>query len=150
MFAIVRDDAALDEARVVADAIAQDISTGQSLEEAAGARELEVSRTGLIKRRVDGYVPGLGASSEVLATAFSLEPESSSPRVFQIGNRLALISSLERLPADADEVAARIEETRQQMRVERINSRAATWLDAQRDALLDAGMLEVDLAAVRR
>ena len=147
---LLREDAALNEARVVADAIARDIGEGKPLEEAASARDLEVSRTGLIQRRVDGYIPGLGASSEVLATAFSLEPESSSPRVFQVGNRLALIASLERLPADPDEVAARAEEARETLRVERINSRAATWLNAQRDALLDAGMLEVDLAAVRR
>ena len=147
---LLREDAALQEARVIADAISQDVGAGQSLEEAATARELAVTQSEFLKRRGDGYVPGLGASRELMAIAFSLEPNTSSPRVFEVGNRLALIASLERQKADSEEVAAKLEETRQKMRVERINTRAATWLNDQRDALLDAGLLEVDLAAARR
>ena len=63
---------------------------------------------------------------------------------------MALVASLERVDADTETLESRSEETRQKLRVERINARAGTWLNERRDALLDAGMLEVDLAAVRR
>ena len=147
---LLREDAADREAQANAEEIAGEVSAGKSLEDAARERDLTLGRSGLLKRRGDGYVPGLGASPDLLATAFALEPGTSSPRVFRVGNQLALVASLERVEADAETLMERLEETRAQMRIERINTRAQTWVDDQRDALLDAGMLEVDLASVRR
>jgi len=147
---LLREDAALREAETRADEISREVASGKSLEDAARERDLTLNRSGLLKRRGDGYVPGLGASQELLATAFALEPGTSSPRVFRVADRLALVASLERVEPDADTLTERLEETREQLRIERINTRAQSWIDDRRDALLDAGALEVDLAAVRR
>ena len=77
--------------RTLADELAAAVKGGESLEDAARARELTLERSGWLRRRPDGFVPGLGASPDLMATAFTLEPGQSSSRVFEVGDKLALV-----------------------------------------------------------
>mgnify|MGYP001173859426 CR=1 FL=1 len=72
---------------------------GQSLEEAARAEGLTLERTGVLQRRPDGYVPGLGPAQDLMAVAFTLQPGESSDQVFDLASKLALVQVLERTEA---------------------------------------------------
>ena len=69
---------------------------GKSLETAAREAELTLERSGRLQRRPDGFVPGLGAAQDLLALAFTLPAGASSPRIFEVGGKLALVQVLER------------------------------------------------------
>jgi peptidyl-prolyl cis-trans isomerase D len=147
---LIQQDLALESARAEADALSAAVQAGASLEEAARARGLTLERSDWITRRQDGFIPGLGAAPEVLAAAFSSEAGTSSPEVFEVGDRLALVQVLERQKADPATIEERFEATREQLLSERRDSRAEAWVSAKRDALLDSGDLVVDLEGYRQ
>ena len=66
--------------RVLAEELAEAVREGKSLEDAARARRLTLERSDWIRRRPDGFVPGLGAAQDLLAAAFMLEAGQSSTR----------------------------------------------------------------------
>lgn len=147
---LVRQDVALEAARAQADALAAAIRAGESLESAARAQDAALDRTDWVSRRQDGFIPGLGAAPELLATVFSIEPGSSSPRIFEVGSQLVLVQVLEREDADPDLLAERFDETREQLLNERRNELAETWVGAKRDALLDRDELHVNIEGYRQ
>jgi len=147
---LLQREARQERVRVQAEQLAQAIRADESLEDAARAREIDLKRSGALTRRADGFVPGLGAAPELLATAFELEPGESSPRIFDVNGRLALVQMLERSVPDEAEILSRIEETREQLQVAKRDLRADDWLSAQRDALIDAEQLFVDLEPLKR
>jgi len=95
-------------------------------------------------------VPGLGAAQDLLAAAFSLDPGQSASRVFDVGNKLALVQTLERKEPGDEEIESQLEETRERLLAEKRNVRAEAWLNARRTELIDANELRVDLESVRR
>ena len=135
-------------ARERAERLAEAIRAGQSLEEAARADELTLERSGLLRRRPDGYIPGLGAAQELLAAAFSLEAGASSDRIFEMGDTLALVQVLDREVPDEAAVAAEVEAERARLEARKRETLLATWMAQRRAELLEAGELSVDLAAV--
>jgi len=72
---LVASEAKSEVNRALAEKLAAAIRDGQSLESAARAEGLTLERSGWLRRRPDGFVPGLGA-------AFALEPGQSSDRIF--------------------------------------------------------------------
>ncbi|MEE3330181.1 MAG: peptidylprolyl isomerase, partial [Myxococcota bacterium] len=95
--------AASQQAQALSSDLTEAIRNGSSLEDAARAKDLTLARTGEIRRRPDSYVADLGAVPELLAAAFALEAGESSPRVFEVGERLVLIQVLEHTtPSDAE------------------------------------------------
>ncbi|HEX5068316.1 MAG TPA: peptidylprolyl isomerase [Myxococcota bacterium] len=137
-------------ARKQADDLVAAIQSGKSLEEAAGAADLPLARSGLLRRRADGYVPGLGPAPEVLAAAFMTDVGKSLPTVFEVGDRLALVQVIERKPAAEDQIQARLDARRQQLLDEKRDERTTAWLDRRRDELLEAGKLQVALENLGR
>jgi parvulin-like peptidyl-prolyl isomerase len=129
-----------------AEALSAAVRGGKSLEEAAREANLTLERSAALTRRADGYIPGLGATPEMLATAFTLEPGQSSPRVFEVDAMRALVQVLERVPADPKVVDERLAATRQQILDAKRNARAEAWVNARREELVSAGELQVDLA----
>lgn len=146
---LLRREAESAKAREATEALAKAIRDGRSLEAAAREAELTIERSGFLPRRADGFVPGLGAAQELLATAFAMEPGESSPRVFEVGDKLVLVQTLEKSAPSADDVEPRLEATREQLLVAKRNTRADGWVARRRQELLDAGQLVVDLEGVR-
>lgn len=145
---LLATEAATVEARAVADALADAIRAGESLEDAARAQELTLERSAPIGRRSDGYIPGLGASPEALSLAFTLKPGESSPVVFEVGKKFALLQVIDRIAADPAEIAQQLDTTRQTLLVEKRNQRSGEWLNARREALIADGLLDMDFARI--
>lgn len=137
-------------ARKQADELVAAIESGKSLEEAARAADLPLERSGLLRRRPDGYVPGLGPAPEVLAAAFMNDVGKSLPTVFEVGDRLALVQVMERKPAMPDQIDSRLEARREQLLAEKRDARTSAWLDRRRDELIEAGELQVALENLGR
>jgi peptidyl-prolyl cis-trans isomerase D len=138
-------DAALARAREAAEALAEAVRSGRSLEEAARARGLTLSRSGWLRRRPDGFVPELGAAQELLAAAFTLAPGESSPRIFEVGDQLAMVQVLARQrPEPSPE---EVERERQALFEREREGQIVAWLSARRAQLLAEGRIAVDLEA---
>jgi peptidyl-prolyl cis-trans isomerase D len=146
---LLRREALRVRARAQAEALAGVVAGGQSLENAAREAGLELQRSGWITRRGNGFVPGLGASPELLAAAFTLEPGDSSPRIFEVDERFALVQTLERDYADTAQVDPLVEAKREELLEAKRNQRIEAWMNVRRDELIDSGELVVNLAAIQ-
>ncbi len=133
-----------------AEQLAAAIRDGSSLEQAAREMELTLERSGLLNRRGDGFIPGLGAMPEMLAVAFSLEAGESSPRIFEQGGTRALLQVLERQEADPAVLEERLPNAREQLLLAKRSVRADAWLNARRKDLVAGGDLRVDLPSDSR
>jgi peptidyl-prolyl cis-trans isomerase D len=146
---ILLEEAQSGRARATADALAEAVRNGESLETAAEAAGIEVRRSGWIPHRGAGFIPGLGTSPELLATAFQLAPGESSPVVFEVGERFALVETLEDQRGDAQQIDALVEEKREALLEAKRNERAEAWIDQRRNELLESGELIVNVAALQ-
>jgi len=146
---LLRLDAADAAARSGAESLSAAIAGGLALETAAAEADLELIRSGLLKRRPDGFVPRLGAAQELMAMAFSMEPGQSSSQIFEVGDRLALFQLLESIEPDSAELDRLTDEERGSMvsnkRIAQIND----WLEWRRKALEDADEFNIDIAAIQ-
>ncbi len=147
--AILREEALREEAKREAEALAERVANGASLEVAAAESDLEFRRSGWIARRSNGFVPGLGASPELLATAFTLEPGTSSPEVFEVGDRFALVQVLEHQDPDPEQVEPLVEAKREELLQAKRNDRTEAWVNLRRQELTESGDLIVNLAAIQ-
>ncbi len=145
---ILADEAALAAARERASRVAERIAAGLDLEDVARSEGLPVERSGMLRRRPDGYVPGLGAAPELLAAAFSLEAGRSSPEVFASGKKLALVKLLERTLPGEEDIASKLAAEREALLEQKQNAQLETWITARRDRLESDGELYVDAAAI--
>lgn len=134
--------------REMAERLAEAVRGGQSLEVAAREAELTLERTNWIKRRPDGFVPGLGANRDLLATAFTLAAGESSDRIFEVGEQLALVQVVERESLEADDLDQQIEDERDKLRKQKLETLVATWIAERRRELLSAQELEVDFSLI--
>lgn len=148
-FDLLSSEAARDETLAQAARIADAVRGGQSLEAAARAEERTLNRSGWLRRRPDGYVPGLGASPELMAVAFTLEAGQSSDRTFKIGDRLALVQVLERQQADPDEIEQQLQAERERLRNQKMTRLLDTWVNERRNQLAKEGELVVDMDLIR-
>jgi peptidyl-prolyl cis-trans isomerase D len=146
---LIGEEAAFAEARATAEGLSAEIREGRSLEQAARARELTLERSGWLRRRPDAYIPGIGAAQELMTTAFSLEPGQSSPRIFELEDRLAMVQVLERNVPEPERLEAEVAGQREQLLAMKRDAGIRTWMNARRTALIDAGELIVDLDALR-
>jgi peptidyl-prolyl cis-trans isomerase D len=147
---ILGREAAREAAEQTAQALAEAVRGGQSLEAAARAAGLTLERPGRIQRRPDGYVPGLGPAQDLLAVAFTLPAGASSPRIFDLESKLALVQVLARHePTDA-EVAAAAPAELEQLLEQRRRTLTDAWLAERRDQLAAEGKLGVNLEAIGR
>lgn len=142
--------AARERAERLADELSASIAEGRSLEQAARAAGLTLERTGLLRRRGDGFVPGLGPSQELMAVAFGMDLEQpSSPRIFSVGSKLALIQLLERVEPEESVLEAGTEQQRVVLLDRKRNEMVQGWIDARRAMLLEEGRLSVNESLVR-
>jgi peptidyl-prolyl cis-trans isomerase D len=145
---LVAGEAAAKENREIAEKIATGVRGGQSLEDATRAEELTLERSGWLRRRPDGFVPGLGAAQDLMIAAYALQPGESSARIFEVGDKLALVQVLERqMPGDVD-IEKGIEKEREELRNQKRSLLAQSWLTARRQELAANGELAVDLGRI--
>ncbi len=133
-----------EKARALAERLAEAVRGGQTLEDAARGEELTLERTDWVKRRPDGFVPGLGAAPDLLAVAFTLDPGASSDRIFEIGDQLALVQVLDREEPDPEQLADERELERERIRQAKLEERLGSWIDERRASLDAEGALFVD------
>jgi peptidyl-prolyl cis-trans isomerase D len=153
----VRDDLAFElqtaefgraRVREVAERLAEAVRAGQSVEAAARDAELTLERTDWVKRRPDGFVPGLGAAPNLLAMAFTLEPGESSDRIFEVGEQLALIQVLERESGISDDLELQLSDERDQLRRQKLEALISAWIQQRRRELVENEELVVDFSLI--
>jgi peptidyl-prolyl cis-trans isomerase D len=149
VFELLGRSAAREQARATAERVAAQVRSGESLETAARNEELTLERSGWLTRRPDGYVPGLGAAQDLMAVAFTLETGQSSDRIFEAGERLALVQVLERQQPSQEEVDAELETEQKQLSQQKHIRLIETWISQRRSQLADDGELIVNLEAIR-
>jgi hypothetical protein len=136
--------------REKADALSAAIAGGKSLEDAARDAGLTLERSGWLRRRPDGFVPGLGPSQDLLAAVFTAAPGTSLPKVFESGEKLALVQVLERKTASAEQMESLIEPRREQLLEQKRDDRTSAWLDHRRKQRIESGELQVALEKLGR
>ena len=145
---LLRGEALRASARERAEKIAAAVREGRTLEDAALEQAIPVGRSGWLSRG-NGFVPGVGTSPELLATAFVLEPGKSSPRVFEVGNGFALVQAVERKEPEPAAVDALVAKKREDMLEAKRNERIGAWIETRRDQLVKSGELVLNLEAIR-
>jgi peptidyl-prolyl cis-trans isomerase D len=149
---LIRREEATGVARARAEEFASAIREGRSLLEVAREAMVNIERTDSIRRRPDGYVPGLGAAPEVVTAAFALtEEEPSSAEIFTVqDDTFVLIQLLERTEPNAEEFEALVDEERERLAVERRSQLEQTWITASQDSLSESGKLFYSLEPMKR
>jgi peptidyl-prolyl cis-trans isomerase D len=146
--ALAREGATRERATRLAEeksqALVTAIAGGQSLEDAARAAGLNVERPPGLKRRPDGFVPGLGAAPEILTAAFALETGKSSPEVFDLPDKKVVVEVLERVALSEDQVKAERATRRDNARMQKQNETIQAWLDDYRTRLERSGRLLIN------
>jgi peptidyl-prolyl cis-trans isomerase D len=147
---LLAKDAGREHARALAERVAAEVRAGRSLEEAARGEKLTLERTEWIRRRPDGYVPGAGASPELLHAAFALpDARPSSDRIFEVGDNLVLVQRLEKKTPDEATLQASLEPERERLLGAKKNELHSAWIEARRTELADRGQLLVDLEVTK-
>ena len=149
-FELLGRAAGREQAWAVAEQLAEKVRGGETLESAAREAELTLERSGWLKRRPDGFVPGLGAAPELQAVAFTLEPGQSSDRIFEVDERLALVQLLEHRDPDPEEIEKQVEEELKQLSSKKMNRLIEVWVGKRREQLADSGELIVNLDLLGR
>jgi len=149
-FEMLGQAAGREQAWAAAERLAEEVRGGKTLERAAREEELTLERSGWLTRRPDGFVPGLGAAQELQAVAFTLEPGQSSDRIFEVGERLALVQLLERRDPDPEEIEGQVGEERKQLSTDKLNRLTDVWVGQRRAQLTDSGELIVNLELLGR
>ena len=104
-----------------------------------------ISRPRVSAGEPDGYLPGIGASPELMAEAFALtEQQPRSGRITSVGSKLTLIELRSRaLPRD-NELADEALVEKERILVEKRRLLLQAWLDTHRKRLDEAEQLEID------
>ncbi len=142
--------AAAERADRLSDELATAIREGKSLEDAARDLDLPLDRTGAVRRRPDGFVVGIGASKDLLSTAFALDPMGipSVPDIFEVGSRLVLIQLVERIEPDEDTLNDTIQQEQQRLAEAKRGAFVQSWIESRRSALVESGALRIDNSVI--
>jgi parvulin-like peptidyl-prolyl isomerase len=85
-----------------------------------------------------------------MAVAFTLPAGTSSPRVFEVEGKLALLQVLEHVQPDEKEIERAIDAEREQLLEQKRRTLADAWLAERRDKLAAEGTLNVNLDPLGR
>lgn len=145
-----RLDQGRERARLLAERLSEAVAGGTSLTDAARARELTLERPDPLHHSASGYIDEtLGDAPDLLTAAFALpDDQTSSPEIFEVGDRLVLVERLERKWPTPDEIAAGLEAQRDQLLSQRRNQAQSLWIQQAQKRLTEAGLLRVDLSGV--
>ena len=144
--------AAMAEARVRAEELAEAVREGQSLVDAARERSIPIQRPDAFRRRGDGYVPGVGAFPEVMTAAFALREDAPSDETsYEVGDdALVMIQLLERTSPSSEELEPLVGQEQQRLLRERRSMIETAWVESLRQDAIESGDLIYDLTPLRR
>jgi peptidyl-prolyl cis-trans isomerase D len=142
-------ESARNQSRLVADRVVEAIRGGSSLQEAATAEGVVVTQSDRVRRRADGFVPGLGSATELMNTAYTMEAGQSSDRVFNVDGKLVLLQLVDRYPPDYTTIDGVIDQERDRLENQKRIDYITAWINQRRDQLLGDGELIVNLEALR-
>lgn len=151
---IAEELAAADRARALAretsDRLVEAVRGGKSLEEAAREASVPTKTSEWVRRRRDGYLPGIGAAPQVVTAAFAASPDKPSlDRVFDVGNNLVLVQVVERRSPSGEDIAKETPAERTKLLEARRNELRGAWLKEARARLTRDGDLVVDLSQLQ-
>ena len=133
----------------LADELAEAVRGGQTLKEAALAAGVNYEISPTVRRRPDGYVPEVGTSQDLMATAFSLsEADPSSDRVFVVGDHRTLIELIELQPPDPILLEDETQSEKQNLLSQKRGSMMEAWLEGHRKDLSESNLLLIDSTIV--
>ena len=142
---LAEKQAASQRARAIADELGAAIREGKSLEEAARNAGASYRETPKLTRRADGYLPGIGASAELMAEAFALtEQNPRSGRVIPVDSKLILIELRSRELPDENLLEDETLAEKERLLLEKRRLLLQAWLDTHRKRLDEAGQLQID------
>ena len=142
---LVEKQAAGQRARATADELAAAVGEGKSLEEAARTAGASYRETPKLTRRTDGYLPGIGASPELMAEAFALTEENPrSGRVIPVDSKLTLIELRSRELPDTNLLEDETLAEKERLLMEKRRLLLQAWLDTHRTRLDEAEQLQID------
>jgi hypothetical protein len=95
-------------------------------------------------------LPGLGAAQDLLALAFTLPAGTSSPQIFEVDGKLALMQVTERHQPTGEEIAAAAAELRAQLLEGKRRGLTDAWLSERRSELAADGQLSVNTKLLGR
>jgi peptidyl-prolyl cis-trans isomerase D len=144
-------DRARELARETSDRLLQAVRGGTSLEEAAREAGVPAKTGEWLRRRRDGYLPGVGPAPEVITAAFAADPAKPSlERVFDAGGKLVMIQVVERRTPTGEDIARELPTERERLLEARRGQLRSEWLREARTRLARDGELFVDLSAIQR
>ena len=151
---IAEELAAADRARALAhetsDRLVEAVRSGKSLEDAAHDASVPVKTSDWIRRRRDGYLPGIGAAPQVVTAAFAASPEKPSlDRVFDVGTKLVMVEVIERRGPSDEDLAKEVPAERAKLIEARRGELRAAWVKEARARLTRDGDLIVDLSPLQ-
>lgn len=145
---LAREAAEAERARIIADETSAElvsaVEAGTPLEDAVRAIGLSLERPAALRRRPDGFIPGLGAAKEVLTAAFAVEAGQSSSEIYVAGTQRVLIQVLERNGPGPAEIEIGRSSRRDQLLLDKQNRTVSAWVDDYRSRLEDSGRLRVN------
>jgi peptidyl-prolyl cis-trans isomerase D len=136
-------------ARETSDRLVAALRSGKSLEEAAREAKVPTKTSEWLRRRSDGYLPGLGAAPQVVTAVFAANTDKTSlDRVFEVGTNLVMVQVLERRGPSDDDIAREVATERPKLVEARRGELRSEWLREARARLTRDGDLVVDLSAL--
>ena len=146
---LAEKNAAKERARALAQQLSEAVRQGSSLADAAGRSGVRYETSVALKRRPDGYLPGIGTSAELMGQAFALGKDNpTSDRIFTPGTKHILIEwTATEEPESATLDAAMLEEQGRLLGAKQ-NSLIQDWIDSYRQTLLDREELQIDTQSV--
>ena len=138
-----------ERAQALATGLSEAVSQGKSLEDAASDLGVPYQSSASLRRRPDGYLPGIGTSQELMAQAFAMNSENPrSGRVFKPGTKQVLIEWKATEEPRPEDLAAAVEVERERLLAAKRNQALQDWLDLHRQALEERGELLIDTSSV--
>jgi peptidyl-prolyl cis-trans isomerase D len=138
-----------ERARALAETLSRDVAAGESLTDAARARGLTLERPDWLSHNVNGTIEGLGSSRELLDAIFAISDAApSSPRIFEVDERLVLVERTGHREIDDEEVAAAVDSERESILGKWRTQAQRGWIMGARQSLMDRGLLKVRFESI--
>lgn len=139
-----RKQAGQERAQELAEALSKAVAGGESLTDAARDRALTLERPDWFTHNLAGQIEDLGAVPELLDVVFTLPEEArSSPRIFEVEDRLVLVERLDRRYAGDESISAGIDGERDRILEEWNQSTQTEWQRNARETLVERGLLKI-------
>ncbi len=146
---LAQAEAAQQRARARGEQIAEAVRTGNTLQEAARKAGAPYQTSGDLRRRADGFLPGIGASPGLMAEAFSLDASNpTSATIWTVGPKQILVEWRASGSPEQQVLEAEVLAERERLLRAKQFGAVQDWIDHHRQALTERGDLHIDTRSV--